>query len=100
MPLEMYRRGYSRVNPQTPKRKTVKLWHGFVLLQTTIVWRRSFREYFLEQKRSIVFDSGVYIWSKSQKRFATSIRPCEEKLKRWNKLKAKITATQESFQRE
>ena len=68
-----------------------------------IDWRSTFQEYFLEEKRSIVFDSGVYIWSNSQKRrLATSIIQTlqkKKKLKRFNRFKAKIMATQESFQR-
>ena len=53
------------------------------------------------RKKQHFFDSGVYIWLNSQNRgLATCIlQTLRKKPKRLNKFKAKIPATQESFQR-
>ena len=75
MPLELYRRRcYSRVNFQTPKRKNTGVVARFCVAPEYDRLEKYLLRILSRGKTKDCFDSGVYIWSKSQKRrLATSI---------------------------
>ena len=103
MPLELYNRSYRGVNPQTPKRKKL-LTICSPVLSCCRLWspkEEPFKNTFSEKNQTLFSTGGLYLVELSKKKACHiyDMDLAKKQLKKCNKFKAKITATQESFQR-